>query len=257
MGGQQTRQRRRLRPGKIITQVIVFVGLGAIVNVAVAWGFAAWGASKTTDYAAVIACMPNGDVWLAGVERVRSFAVEKKEITSALDRDLPPDDAREYVRRDPSHTTPGVFHEWRCPILRQSWSRLGLTDCDGTGVFIKAEQGCGWPRFSLWSALAARPAEDTPQAYVASPMASISLDSGPPSYPRTSHRALPVRPIWPGFAINTLFYAIVLWLLIPGPFVLRRVIRIKRGRCPKCGYDLRHALSGGCPECGWKREGAS
>jgi hypothetical protein len=64
---------------------------------------------------------------------------------------------------------------------------------------------------------------------------------------------LPLRPIPSGFAVNTLFYAAILWLLIGGPFVLRRLIRRQRGRCPKCGYDLRHALSGGCPECGWNR----
>ena len=39
-------------------------------------------------------------------------------------------------------------------------------------------------------------------------------------------KALPLRPIWPGFAVNTLFYAALLWLLIPGPFVLRRFIRV-------------------------------
>jgi hypothetical protein len=76
-----------------------------------------------------------------------------------------------------------------------------------------------------------------------------------------SVHVLPFDPIWPGFAVNTLFYAIILWLLIPGPFVLRRLIRVRRGRCPKCGYDLRGqppevgAASGkGCPECGWRRE---
>ena len=40
--------------------------------------------------------------------------------------------------------------------------------------------------------------------------------------------ALPRRLIWPGFAINTIFYAAILWLLVCGPFALRRHIRRKR-----------------------------
>lgn len=59
---------------------------------------------------------------------------------------------------------------------------------------------------------------------------------------------LPYVPIWPGFAVNSLFYAAVLWLLIPGPFVLRRFIRVKRGLCPKCAYPM--AESDICSECG-------
>ena len=69
-------------------------------------------------------------------------------------------------------------------------------------------------------------------------------------------RRLPLAPIWPGFAINTLFYAALLWLGFCGPFALRRQIRRKHGRCVKCGYDLRGApgTDAGCPECGWNRE---
>ncbi len=67
--------------------------------------------------------------------------------------------------------------------------------------------------------------------------------------------ALPLRPLWPGFAINTIFYAAILSLLTFGPFAARRLIRDKRGRCIKCGYNLRGDLSAGCPECGWRREG--
>ncbi len=65
---------------------------------------------------------------------------------------------------------------------------------------------------------------------------------------------LPLRPIWPGFAVNTVFYAALLWPLSCGPFALRRHIRRKRGLCVACGYDLRGGLEHGCPECGWRRE---
>ena len=61
-------------------------------------------------------------------------------------------------------------------------------------------------------------------------------------------RALPWRPIWPGFALNTVFYAFILWLLVAGPFVLRRWRRIRRGLCPKCAYPL--GASDVCTECG-------
>ena len=60
--------------------------------------------------------------------------------------------------------------------------------------------------------------------------------------------AYPLRPIVPGFLLNTLFYAAVLWLLIPGPFTLRRFIRVKRGLCPKCAYPV--GESDACSECG-------
>ncbi len=36
---------------------------------------------------------------------------------------------------------------------------------------------------------------------------------------------LPVRPIWPGFALSTLFYAVALSLVICGPFALYRLLR--------------------------------
>ncbi|MCH8152515.1 MAG: hypothetical protein IH830_09110 [Planctomycetes bacterium] len=65
-----------------------------------------------------------------------------------------------------------------------------------------------------------------------------------------SFRVLPIRPIWPGFAVNTLFYTAILLPLISGPFALRRLIRRKRGVCVACGYDIHHADHDVCPECG-------
>jgi hypothetical protein len=75
-------------------------------------------------------------------------------------------------------------------------------------------------------------------------------------------RILPLRPIWSGFMIDTFFYASIWFGVFFAPGMAKRAIRRKRGRCPRCGYDLRGgvisdkrlAISGaGCPECGWNR----
>jgi hypothetical protein len=59
---------------------------------------------------------------------------------------------------------------------------------------------------------------------------------------------LPYALVWPGFAINTLFYAGVLWVLLCGPFALRRMIRRRRGLCAQCAYPI--GQSPVCTECG-------
>jgi hypothetical protein len=69
-----------------------------------------------------------------------------------------------------------------------------------------------------------------------------------------------LAPILPGFAINTIFYAAILWLLWFAPGKIRRFIRIRGHRCPACGYQI--APGGGigpvCSECGaplpWMKE---
>jgi hypothetical protein len=64
-------------------------------------------------------------------------------------------------------------------------------------------------------------------------------------------RGLPFRPIWTGFALNTLFYAAIAWGLWQVPLAIRRRRRRRLNRCVKCGYD-RAGLAGdaACPECG-------
>lgn len=67
------------------------------------------------------------------------------------------------------------------------------------------------------------------------------------------HQSLPLVPVWPGFPVNTLFYAAcitTLWLTAAGTHYAlgtkRR--RRKRGQCEACGYDLTGLTT--CPECG-------
>jgi tRNA(Ile2) C34 agmatinyltransferase TiaS len=58
--------------------------------------------------------------------------------------------------------------------------------------------------------------------------------------------------VFPGFAINTIFYAAMLWLLWIAPGKIRRFVRVHRGRCPACGYQIDSAPGIGprCSECG-------
>ena len=64
----------------------------------------------------------------------------------------------------------------------------------------------------------------------------------------SQRRALPLNILWGGFILDTTTYMVILWLLIPGPFALRRFLRVRRGLCPKCAYPM--GESSVCTECG-------
>ncbi|MCI0674825.1 MAG: hypothetical protein L0Y42_03500 [Phycisphaerales bacterium] len=64
-------------------------------------------------------------------------------------------------------------------------------------------------------------------------------------------RVLPCRPIWTGFGVNTILYAGMSWLLLGAPLVpgrIRRWRRLRRGLCAGCGYPV--GESNVCSECG-------
>jgi len=88
---------------------------------------------------------------------------------------------------------------------------------------------------------------------------SIEVVPGPTVFfgmPNDGGLRLPLRPIWPGFLLDTGFYG-VLWAV---PFfglpLLKQSRRKRKGRCPNCAYDLKRDFQSGCPECGWRRERA-
>ncbi len=61
-------------------------------------------------------------------------------------------------------------------------------------------------------------------------------------------RHLPLSPSPLGFIANTLLASVVIWLVAGGWKDVHRVMRLRRGSCVRCGYDMR-GLSV-CPECG-------
>lgn len=73
---------------------------------------------------------------------------------------------------------------------------------------------------------------------------------------RSPIRAVVYIPLLLGTFVNAAVYAIPCLAIAFFPS-LRRSLRLRRGHCPLCNYDLRRDLVSGCPECGWNRTLAS
>lgn len=87
---------------------------------------------------------------------------------------------------------------------------------------------------------------------------AISLTGGMTLWTNNGHGpldrfALPLFPLWPGVALNTLVFATTLALLWHTPGAVRSFRRRRGGRCMKCGYDTTGLET--CPECGTTRCG--
>ncbi len=225
-------------------RVVLFLLLGAIVNVAVAWGCALsvdLGVYTAVRFGARTVAAFHRDLretdfdgWklmrrAAPGGRVVAVVPEKASAPrgSANPDDVPADAASAYRRLckytdRPVNWPPG------------SWKSL-------------VDQSRGWPMLAMCC-------QYEYNSYIPGTtfvVNGIEIDDGQTVIGEAI--VLPLRPIWPGFAINTILYAAALWTLTLGPFTARRAIRRKRGWCLKCGYDLRGEFSAGCSECGWQR----
>lgn len=112
------------------------------------------------------------------------------------------------------------------------------------------ESATGFPALSFWHEL--HPPRDS--AYSFTTTGAIHLSSPPiwENQPR-GVRAIPYRPIWPGLIFNTIFYALLAFIIHRLYRIIREHRRFTKGRCPKCKYDLNADFTPGCPECGWRR----
>ena len=221
----------------------VFLLAGAVVNVAVAWGCAAWHYVAEATRTPGTTLLEDGSTsWLVASYRSR------------------------LAHRMHSVWWPGALFAGAGVLvspgeLVRGWAHILAPDADNGGETSGARvfDGRGWPMISMWSALelefvvggGKRPVYPGKVTRVTrgielAPYSQFRSGWGRPQH---QYRVLPLGIIWPGFAVNTLFYAGILWLLILA-FTLRRLIRQRRGLCLACGYDLRHAEHEACPECG-------
>jgi len=220
--------------------------LGAIVNIAAAWGMRLW--SELHRYGSILVTRDEvpGEllppiVWRFGPElrfaRIKLVGPGLEEnwfFLTAGDQEAFPRSKSPYRQSDlASHRFVSATMIER---LRQGlWVQGHLVDVR-----------LGWPARAFSGRYYADVRSRNSEGVIHLPDWIVQATRG------KSRFDLPIKPIWPGFAINTIFYAAILWMPF-APFVLRRHIRRKRGHCIKCGYDLRGTSGGGgevCPECG-------
>ena len=218
--------------------VVIFLLAGAVVNVAVAWVIA--GASTNYDARQVHVFNPSGTRRPAQVMTSFGCALVIQSYVSESRIDPERERARFELMGLPFEEVPPSRGDWS--LL---WNSESLPD-------IRMEEACGWPRLALrWYQLR-QPTKVLHGGIELGGDRRYSYRVGSShTFSRRAYmgdRTLPLIPILSGFAVNTLFYAAVLCLLICGPVVLRRMIRMKRGRCVKCAYPM--GESAVCSECG-------
>ena len=228
-------------------KLVVFLLLGACINIAIAWGSALWVDGMALE------TLAEGIEGVTAADHPRWHVSIASSGTSTLvqagaTRKLPgppttlrADATKEEIDAWISGVALPVIHE---VVPVPYWSRTSTppieSEYETGGVW---EDALGWPmRSMVWHLVRRMP--DAPDRHL------WAIDLGGMQGPVGLPRALPWRPIPIGFVVNSLLYAACLWLMISVPFDVRRMIRRKRGRCLKCGYDLRHAEHDVCPECG-------
>ncbi len=209
----------------------IFLLAGAVVNVAVAWGCAAWSTAVdrshppvTEEFSQLLTRIPTdeaGEMWVPHDEV--GWEARRRTQYSGLGV------RREYnwarrrtVRGEVSRDRRDDMAVWR---FRAGFPMLSLHG-DSANV-----QGIKWWRRGVWF------------------KEKRSRVSGQRAFPY----AIPFYPIWPGFAVDTLFYAVVvalLCLVVRTGYVVvfRYLTRSRRGLCPKCAYPM--GESAVCSECG-------
>ncbi|MBL1217557.1 MAG: hypothetical protein D8M59_08675 [Planctomycetes bacterium] len=218
MADSETNQRSNTpRWRRSLCTAVIFLILGAIVNVAVAWGCVLWSSPRDMIRGPWPTPLPEG--WT----EPDSDSIGQQGF--------------------------GIQCMWgvvAVPVDRDTHGSTGTSLCAWLA---------GWPCHSLFM--------DRHFPMFAGDLYDLGNFSAPTQFQdgitipgwfqsRSSAVCLPTRPLWSGFAADTLLYAVVLWLLIARPFHLRRWRRIRRGLCENCGYPI--GTSPVCTECGEKVE---
>jgi hypothetical protein len=198
-------------------QIIVLLLLGAIVNVAVAIG---------------VSCF--------APELVRSQTTSPTDVERQAWRENAHEEIRDFHLFSSTTYTIGTAY-------RKRELSAAKVDQNGFPLMDRNEEMEAW----RWSIHAGFPCTSLHGEFWAWRQGRNSMSGWLPKgriFLLNSYTFLPLNIRWPGFAINTIFYAAILWVLFAVPLALRRRRRLKRGQCPACAYPI--GTSEVCTECG-------
>ena len=138
----------------------------------------------------------------------------------------------------------GFFHDRQASLgygAVPHWARWRGAPGQNWVEFVRA---AGWP-FRCVLCGAVQPANPAPGAPLVTKWGGLPLR---PSSRLVFQGVLPLVPLWKGIITGTVFYTALLWALVFGRFIVRRLLRRWRGLCPYCAYPV--AQSAVCTECG-------
>ncbi len=190
---------------RAILSIVFFLLLGAIVNVAVAWG--------------CVVCFPIA---------LRPAEITIQEISADYQQ-------VQCIQRAFGRTRETWGERYALPVVIDSGSPFGQRPA------VSSWERTGWPLRALYCSISANElAYTTDGGEVLGAGRDGQIDEGirlsperftvsTSTLPVATWRALPLRPIWLGFGVNTIIYAALAWLFLAGLFQVRRYIQRKRG----------------------------
>lgn len=144
----------------------------------------------------------------------------------------------------------GTDQHMRVAVGPPSWGSFAGGRA-GPASTIGSDTAYGWPIPCLWFSVRSATLQSAQGSQLVNEtlVGAIPI-AGEPSARGRDFRALPYLVRWPALAMDLAFWTAAWWLLITIPLALRRRARLRRARCPSCGYDLAGIAPRTCPECG-------